>query len=132
MNALTVLGVIFFLALEMLLSTDPRLDRLTAVFVVPAPVVAFATAISESLKRATHALHIVRSHRARAMVRGILITIPVIVVFALLLVVSGSGVRFVARCNRGAAQDLGIPAAHNLLHRTARHRSRRIRICRPR
>lgn len=85
MNALTVLGVIFFLALEMLLSTNPSFDRLTAVFVVPAPIVAFATAISESVKRATHALHIVRSHRARATVRGILITIPVIVVFALLL-----------------------------------------------
>lgn len=85
MNALIVLGVIFFLALEMLLSNDPRIDRITAAFVIPAPVVAFATAISESLKRAAYALNIVRSHRARAMVRGVIITIPVIVVFALLL-----------------------------------------------
>ena len=83
--ALIVLSVILFLALSMLLSRNPSVQRLTAFFVIPAPVVAFATAITESIKRAIDALQLVRSARARSVVTGIAITAPVIVIFALLL-----------------------------------------------
>jgi uncharacterized membrane protein YozB (DUF420 family) len=85
MNVLIVLALFFYLALEMLLSNDPRFERITTAFFVPAPVIAFATALTESVRRGIDALHIVRSHRARSMVRGIVITIPVFVVFGLLL-----------------------------------------------
>jgi uncharacterized membrane protein YozB (DUF420 family) len=85
MIAMSVIAVMFYLAVEMLLSNNPRFDRITTAFFVPAPVIAFATALTESVRRGVDALHIVRSHRARSMVRGIVITIPVFVVFALLL-----------------------------------------------
>ena len=84
-HALIVLSVIMFLALSMLLSSNPTIQRITAAFTIPAPVVAFATAITESAKRGIDALHLVRSERARSVVRGIVITAPVIVIFALLL-----------------------------------------------
>jgi hypothetical protein len=83
--ALIFLSVVVFLALEMLLSSEPRIDRVTPTFTVAAPVVAFASVILESIGRATSALHVVRSDRARSVVRGIAITIPVLIFFALLL-----------------------------------------------
>jgi hypothetical protein len=84
-HALIVISVIIFLALSMLLSSNPTIRRITAWFVVPAPVIAFATAITESIKRGIDALHLVRSDRTRAVLRGVLITAPVVVIFALLL-----------------------------------------------
>lgn len=87
-NALTVLSVILLLGLSMLLSSNPAIGRITPAFAVPAPVVAFVTAIIESVKRGVDALHLVRSERARSILRGILITSPVIVIFALLLSVA--------------------------------------------
>ena len=85
MDALICLGVILFLAMAMLLSTDARLERITAVFTVPAPIVAFTYAIVEAVRRAVEVLHVVRSNKTQAVLRGIAITIPVIAVFALLL-----------------------------------------------
>lgn len=85
MHALISLSVIFLFALSMLLASNPTIRRITASFVVPAPVVAFANAMVESVRRSVDALHLVRSERARAIVRGIAITAPVIVIFALLL-----------------------------------------------
>jgi hypothetical protein len=85
MHVLIVLAVIFFLALSMLLSIDPRFERITARFTIPAPVVAFAFAIVAAIRRVVHALDVVRSSRTRSVLRGIAITIPVVAVFALLL-----------------------------------------------
>ncbi len=85
MNALTCLGVIVFLAMTMLLSTDAPFNRITAVFTVPAPIIAFTYAMVEAVRRAVQALHVVRSNRTQSVLRGIAITIPVVVVFALLL-----------------------------------------------
>ncbi|MEO8193883.1 MAG: DUF4173 domain-containing protein [Gemmatimonadales bacterium] len=82
---LICLSVILFLALEMLLSTSLRLGAITFGFTVSAPVVAFGIAVVESVRRALDALHLVRSDRARAVVRGIAITVPVVAIFALLL-----------------------------------------------
>lgn len=84
-NVLMFLGVISFLALEMLLATRPSWNRISATFAIPAPVVAFGHAIVESVRRAIEALQLVRSNRARSVVGGIAITLPVIVIFALLL-----------------------------------------------
>jgi hypothetical protein len=84
-HAMIVLSVILYLAMSMLLSTNPTFERITAAFTIPAPIVAFASAIVEAIKRAIEALHLVRSDAARSVVRGIAITAPVIIIFALLL-----------------------------------------------
>lgn len=84
-TVLMFLGVISFLALEMLLAPHPRWTRVSARFAIPAPVVAFGHAIVESVRRTVEALQLVRSNRARSVVGGIAITLPVVVIFALLL-----------------------------------------------
>jgi hypothetical protein len=85
MNFLTVLSVIVLLAFVMLLSPDPRVRRITPGFFLAAPIVAFASALMESLSRVSSALNLVRSDRARSVLRGLAITLPVIIVFGLLL-----------------------------------------------
>ena len=85
MNVLICLGVMLFLALAMLLAVDPGLERLSAPFVISAPFVAGGTALAESLTRFVDVSRMFRSTNARAAVRGIFITVPVVVVFALLL-----------------------------------------------
>ncbi len=85
LHAFICLSVIMLLALAMLLSSETRLERLTALFAIVAPAVAFALALSETLRRMLDALHLVRSSRARAVLRGLAITAPIILVFALLL-----------------------------------------------
>ena len=85
LHFLICLSVIVLLALEMLLSSDPETRRITPTFAVPAPIVAFVTAISEAVHRGLQALHLVRSEGARAVLRGLVITAPVVVIFALLL-----------------------------------------------
>ncbi len=85
MSFLAFLSVVVLLAFAMLLSPDPRIRRITAGFFLAAPIVAFASACVESLKRASHALTLVRSDRARSVVRGVMITLPVVIIFALLL-----------------------------------------------
>ena len=82
---LIFVSVVMLLALEMLLSPNPLLRRLTPTFAVPAPVVAFVSAIIEAARRGSHALQLVQSERARSVLRGLVITVPVVIIFALLL-----------------------------------------------
>ena len=58
---------------------------MTAVFAIRAPVFAFVFALVESARRAVRVLNVVRSHRAQSVIRGIAITLPVVIIFALLL-----------------------------------------------
>jgi len=88
MLVLILLSTTLLLAMAMLLATAPSLERLTAGFVVIAPVAAFATAVASALTRFGEATRLLRSPRARAAVRGTAITLPVLVVFALLLAVA--------------------------------------------
>lgn len=83
--ALVCLTVMLFLSLAMLLAIGPGLDRLTAVFVVFAPFVAAGNAVAESFRRFVALTRVFHSTRARAAVRGIIITVPIVVVFAVLL-----------------------------------------------
>ena len=85
MFVLIVLAVILYLAMIMLLSSEPLIERITPTFTLAAPIVAFASVILESIGRATSALHVVRSERARSVVRGVAITVPVLIAFTLLL-----------------------------------------------
>lgn len=84
-GVLAVASVILLLAMSMLLSRDVSLARLTAGFAIAAPIVAFATAVATAFSRAVEATDLVKSPRARATVRGLAITIPIVVAFALLL-----------------------------------------------
>ena len=85
MHAMIFLAVTLLLSVTMLLAVDPRLERISAVFVITAPFLAGARAIVESLARAIDASRIVRSNRARSALKGLAITAPVILFFALLL-----------------------------------------------
>jgi hypothetical protein len=85
MNVFICLGVMLFLAMAMLLAVDPGLKRLSAPFVISAPFVAGGTALAESFRRFVDLGGLLRSSRARETVRGIIITVPVVIVFALLL-----------------------------------------------
>lgn len=84
-GVVTVLSVMLLLALSMLLSRDVSIARLTAGFAIAAPIVAFASAIVAAFARAVEATDFVKSPGARATVRGLAMTIPIVVVFALLL-----------------------------------------------
>ncbi len=85
MHVLIVLSVALFLALTMLLASDPRIGQISTVFVITAPFVAAARTVFESITRAAEGSLMVRSHRARSTLRGVVITVPVVLVFALLL-----------------------------------------------
>ena len=85
MLVLIVLGVIAYLSIQMLLAESPDWSRIRAAVAIPAPVVAFAHALVESGRRTIEAMHLVRSDRARSIIGGIAITLPVMVIFALLL-----------------------------------------------
>ncbi len=88
MYGMIFLSVMGFLAMQMLLSANPEVRRITMFFAVLAPLVAFLNAVLHSLKRALNALRLVRSTKAQASVRGVVITLPIVIVFALLLSVA--------------------------------------------
>jgi hypothetical protein len=83
--ALICLTVITLLALAMMLVLQPTLKPLTLAYFIWGPVVAAGNAIAESVHRSGDLLRTIRSPRARAAVRGAAITLPVVIVFALLL-----------------------------------------------
>jgi hypothetical protein len=83
--ALICLAIVFFLSMQMLLAAGLSPRSITARFAATAPLVAFRIAAVQSLRRAVEATHLIRSSRARAWVRGLAITLPVLVGFALLL-----------------------------------------------
>ena len=85
LEGLICLAVMLLLALAMLLSVDTRIERLTPTFTIVAPAVAFGLALSEALHRLIEALNLIRSSRARAIIRGLAITAPVVLIFGLLL-----------------------------------------------
>ena len=84
-TALICLSVMLFLALSMLLAIDSRLVRLSAVFVIASPFVAAGNALGETFRRLVGLSGNFRSPRARGVVRGAVITIPIVLFFALLL-----------------------------------------------
>ena len=85
LSALICLAIVFFLAMQMLLSAGLSSRSITARFAATAPLVALRTAAVQAMRRGVQATHLIRSTRARAWVRGLAITLPVLVSFALLL-----------------------------------------------
>lgn len=84
-DALVCLAVMLFLSLAMLLAVNPDFTRVTALFVIASPFVAGGTALGESFSRFVDLLGTFKSSRARATARGVVITVPIVVFFALLL-----------------------------------------------
>jgi hypothetical protein len=84
-TGLICLSVMLFLAMSMLLAIDSRLVRLSAVFVIASPFVAAGNALGETFKRMVDLSGTFRSPRARGVVRGAVITVPIVLFFALLL-----------------------------------------------
>ena len=85
LNVLALLAVVFLLALQMLLSAAPSVRRIAPVFVATAPLLALRAAVLRSLRLSIEATDHIRQPRARAWVRGLAITVPVLIAFALLL-----------------------------------------------
>ncbi len=85
LHVLICASVIVFLAMQMLLAVNPSPRRITALFTAAAPVVALRKAVTHAIRRGVEATDHIRSTRARAWVRGLAITLPVLIVFALLL-----------------------------------------------
>jgi len=85
LRALICLTIVFALAMQMLLTARPSPRSITTLFAATAPLVAIWFAAVQTLRRAVAATHLIQSPRARAWVRGLAITLPVLVVFALLL-----------------------------------------------
>lgn len=83
--ALICLTIVFFLAMQMLLTAGLSPRAITARFAATAPLVAFWNAAIQAMRRTVEATDLIRSTRARAWVRGLVITLPVVVSFALLL-----------------------------------------------
>ncbi len=83
--ALICLAVVFFLALQLLLTAGLSLRAISARFAATAPLVALWIAAGQALRRGVEATQLIRSTRARAWVRGLAITLPVLAAFALLL-----------------------------------------------
>lgn len=85
LHVLICASVMVLLAMQMLLAVNPSPRSITASFTVAAPVVAFRKAAVHAIRRGVEATDRIRSTRARAWVRGLAITLPVLIVFALLL-----------------------------------------------
>jgi hypothetical protein len=77
--------VVFLLATQMLLASGGSPRSLTLRFAATAPLVALRIAAVESLRRVAEATQLIRSSRARAWVRGLALTLPVLLGFGLLL-----------------------------------------------
>jgi len=102
LSLLICLAVVFYLATLMLLTAGPSLRSITAWFAATAPPVALKAAVIEATRRVADATRLIRSSRARAWLRGLALTVPVMVAFALLL--AGADPIFAAW--RDAVRDL--------------------------
>jgi hypothetical protein len=78
-------AVVFLLAIQMLLAGGWSARSLTARVAATAPLMALRIAAVQAMGRATDATQLIRSTRARAWVRGLGITLPVLLGFGLLL-----------------------------------------------
>ena len=85
LSALIGLAIVFFLAIQMLLTASPSPQSITARFAATAPLVALRIAAVQATRQGVEATQQIRSTRARAWVQGLAITLPVLVGFTLLL-----------------------------------------------
>jgi hypothetical protein len=78
-------AVAVLLAIAVLLAGDPGWERLTAPFLLRAPVAAPLEAAGEAVQRAFELVGLVATPRYRPILRGALLALPVVVLFTLIL-----------------------------------------------
>jgi hypothetical protein len=78
-------GVAVCLAIAVLLAGDPGWERLTASFLLWAPLTAPLGAVGEAIRRAHELVDVVATPRGRPLLRGALFALPVVGLFALIL-----------------------------------------------
>jgi Domain of unknown function (DUF4153) len=78
-------GVAVLLAIAVLLAGDPGWERLTAPFMLWAPVVAPLGVVGEAIRRAHELVGLVATRRYRPLLRGALFALPVVGLFTLIL-----------------------------------------------
>lgn len=85
LHALLVAAVATLLGISVLLAGDPGWARLTAPFLLCAPVAAPLEAAAEAIRRAFELVGLVATPRYRSLLRGALFALPVVTLFALIL-----------------------------------------------
>jgi hypothetical protein len=85
LHALIAGAVAVLLAIAVLLAGDPGWERLTAPFLLRAPVAAPIEAAAEAVQRAFELVGLVATPRYRPLLRGALFALPVVTVFTLIL-----------------------------------------------
>ena len=83
-HALIGVGVAVLLAIAVL-ADDPGWERLTAPFMLGAPVAAPLRVVAEAIRRAHELVGLVATPRYRPLLRGALLALPVVALFALIL-----------------------------------------------
>jgi Domain of unknown function (DUF4173) len=84
-HAVIVAGVAMSLALAVLLAGDPQWRRLTARFMLSAPMAAPLRCMLEAIRRACELVEQIAGARYRAALRGGVVALPVVTLFALFL-----------------------------------------------
>jgi hypothetical protein len=85
LHPLIVLSVIALLAVSMLLSSGEQMENVGGTFIAFAPVVALVRAAGEVGDRTAEAATLARAERSLPVLRGALIALPIVIIFALML-----------------------------------------------
>jgi len=84
-HAVICAAVALLLAIAVLLAGDPAWERLTARFMLRAPAAAPLQMVGEAIRRVHEMVELVATPRYRPLVRGALLTLPVVGLFTLIL-----------------------------------------------
>ena len=85
LHAMSVLAVLMLLALAIARAHPERHARAHLIEIAALPVIVFVTCIAEAIRRATETLQELTNDRAVPVIRGVVLTIPIAGLFALLL-----------------------------------------------
>jgi hypothetical protein len=85
LHALSILTVLSLMAIAIARTHPARYERMRAVQLVALPVVAFVTCVVEATRRATETVRELTNDRAVPVIRGVVLTLPIAGLFALLL-----------------------------------------------
>ena len=85
LHALSILSVLCLLAIAIARANPERYARMHPIEVVGLPLVVFVTCVAEATRRATETVRELTNERAVPLIRGVVLTLPIAGLFALLL-----------------------------------------------
>ena len=85
LHALSILTILVLVAIAIARTQPARYSRAPAATLLALPVVVFATCVVEATRRATETVRALANDRAVPVIRGLVLTIPIAGLFALLL-----------------------------------------------